>query len=92
VVSVGGGSVLDTAKAVAPCLADACQALDLVGIDTLAALLAGVGHPTALSDLGVTEADLGPSAELAVADLITLANARAARSPGEVVALDHKAM
>ena len=59
----------------------------LAAADAVAALLVRLGHPTKLSEVGVTEADLATCAGLALTDGATMTNPRAVRSTDEIVAV-----
>ena len=61
--------------------------LAAAGADVVANLLAKIGHPTKLSDVGVKPGDLEACAALALTDGATATNPRAPRSAEEIVAL-----
>jgi aldehyde dehydrogenase (NAD+) len=55
-------------------------------------LLVRIGHPTKLSEVGVKQADLAPSAKLAQSDAATMGNPRTPRSVKEIVELFEQAL
>jgi alcohol dehydrogenase class IV len=55
--------------------------------DAVAALLVRLGHPTKLSEVGVSESDLATCAGLALTDGATTTNPRGVRSTDEIVAV-----
>jgi alcohol dehydrogenase class IV len=61
--------------------------LAMAAADAVAALLLRLGHPTKLSEVGVSEGDLATCAGLALTDAATTTNPRAVRSADEIVAL-----
>jgi alcohol dehydrogenase class IV len=61
--------------------------LAMAAADAVAALLLRLGHPTKLSEVGVTESDLVVCAGLALSDAATSTNPRAVRSADEIVAV-----
>jgi lactaldehyde reductase len=63
---------------------DAAQAVDR--------LLARIGHPTRLSEVGVKAADLKACAELALTDPATITNPRAVTSAEQVIAVYQQAL
>jgi aldehyde dehydrogenase (NAD+) len=66
--------------------------LAMAAADAVAALLVRLGHPTQLSEVGVTEADLATCAGLALTDGATSTNPRAVRSTDEIVAVYRAAL
>jgi aldehyde dehydrogenase (NAD+) len=66
--------------------------LAAAGADAAATLLASLGHPTKLSDVGVKAADLAGCAALALTDGATATNPRAVRSAEEVLAVFQSAL
>ncbi len=58
----------------------------------VAELLARCGHPTKLTEVGVTPEVLGECASLAIVDITGLFNARPVKDPGQVVTLYEQAM
>jgi aldehyde dehydrogenase (NAD+) len=64
----------------------------LAGAAAISALLAKIGHPTKLSEVGVKENDLAACAELALTDGATMTNPRAPRSADEIVAVYKQAL
>ena len=62
------------------------------GAAAVAALLARIGHPTKLSEVGVKERDLQACAELALVDGATATNPRAPRSADEIAAVYRAAL
>jgi aldehyde dehydrogenase (NAD+) len=61
--------------------------LAAAGADVVSNLLASIGHPTKLSDVGVKQSDWEPCAALAMTDGATSTNPRAPRAVEEIVAL-----
>ncbi len=66
--------------------------LAMGGADAVAALLTRIGHPTKLSDVGVTEEALEECARLALTDGATMTNPRAPASTAEIVTLYQQAL
>jgi alcohol dehydrogenase class IV len=61
--------------------------LAMAAADAVAALLLRLGHPTKLSQVGVSEGDLVSCGGLALSDAATTTNPRAVRSADEVMAV-----
>lgn len=66
--------------------------LAMAAADAVADLLVRLGHPTKLSEVGVSEADLVTCAGLALTDGATMTNPRAVRNTDEIVAVYRSAM
>ncbi len=66
--------------------------LAMAAADAVAALLVRLGHPTKLSEVGVSEADLVTCAGLALTDGATMTNPRAVRNTDEIIAVYRAAM
>jgi lactaldehyde reductase len=64
----------------------------MAAADAVADLLVRLGHPTKLSEVGVSEADLVTCAGLALTDGATMTNPRAVRNTDEIVAVYRSAM
>jgi acyl-CoA reductase-like NAD-dependent aldehyde dehydrogenase/alcohol dehydrogenase class IV len=64
----------------------------LAAADQVSALLARIGHPQKLSEVGVKEQDFAACAELALTDGATSTNPRAPRSADEIVAVYRQAL
>ncbi|MBI3185328.1 MAG: aldehyde dehydrogenase family protein [Myxococcales bacterium] len=83
----------------APRLREVAQALGLdvtakepvpaahAAADRVAALLAAIGHPTRLSELGVPKEDLAACSEVAFVDPASITNARRVAAPSEIEGL-----
>jgi alcohol dehydrogenase class IV len=68
------------------------KGLAIAGAEAISALLARLGHPQRLSEVGVNQSALQACSELAVTDGATMTNPRAPSSAAEVVALYQDAM
>lgn len=91
------------AEVAGPKLALIAQALGVAGVsdaaklalaaaDAVAELLVRLGHPTKLSEVGVSSSDFAPCAALALTDGATSTNPRAVRSAEEIVAVFQAAL
>jgi alcohol dehydrogenase class IV len=66
--------------------------LAAAGADAAASLLARIGHPTKLSEVGVKPADFAACAGLALIDGATATNPRGVRGAEEIIALYNGAL
>jgi acyl-CoA reductase-like NAD-dependent aldehyde dehydrogenase/alcohol dehydrogenase class IV len=91
-VDAAGSKLAQVARALGEDGAGDAPGLALAGADAVARLLARIGHPTKLSEVGIKAADFAACAALALTDGATATNPRAVRGAEEVVAVYTQAL
>jgi alcohol dehydrogenase class IV len=90
-VEAAGAKLASVARALG-CPGTDEATLAVQAADAVAALLARLGHPTKLSEVGIKAADFPACAELALTDGATSTNPRAVRGVAEIVAVYQQAL